>query len=62
MMDYVFYVAIIICALVIYKSPQTFMGRAKYDENAVKTQGLIKKGAIAIIVFHLILILLKAFR
>ena len=62
MIDYLYYVVIIICGLVIYKTPQTFMGKAKYDESAIKTQGLIKKGAIAIIVLHIILILIKVFR
>mgnify|MGYP001451723087 CR=1 FL=1 len=52
-----YFVAIIICGIVMVLSPHTFMGRAKYDEGALKTQKMIKKAGIAVIVINVILII-----
>lgn len=61
-MNYVFFACIIVCGIVMYLSPQTFMGRAKYDEGSLKTQGMIKKAGIAIIIIHVLLIIYTAVR
>lgn len=56
-MNSLYFVVIGICALVMILSPQTFMGRAKYDEGAVKTQGFIKKAGIGLLIFSVVLII-----
>ena len=57
-----YFVTIAICGIVMVISPHTFMGRAKYDEGALKTQKMIKKAGITIIVINVILILYTLLR
>lgn len=54
-MNSLYFIAIGICAIIMILSPQTFLGKAKYDEDTVKTQGYIKKGGIALLIFSIIL-------
>ena len=49
--DYIYAVAIGIVGIMLIANPSTFMGRAKYDENRVKTESLLKKVGIGLIVF-----------
>lgn len=54
-MNYIYFATIAFVGLIMYLKPNSFMGKAKYDENAVKTEGVIKKAGIAIIVFSILM-------
>lgn len=56
-MNIIYFVTIAIFGLVMVFSPHTFMGRAKYSDGSEKTQKLIKKVGIVIIVVQVILII-----
>lgn len=51
--DYIYAVAIAIVGAMLIANPSTFMGRAKYDESRLKTESLLKKIGIGLIVFAL---------
>lgn len=56
-MNYIYFATIAIVGLVMYKSPNAFLGKAKYDEEAVKTEVLVKKIGIAMLVMAALLTL-----
>lgn len=56
-MNSMYFIVIGICALVMIFSPRTLMGKAKYDESAIKTEGLIKKSGIGLLIFCIILLI-----
>lgn len=61
-MNILYFVVIGLCGLVMMLSPNSFLGKAKYDEDAVKTESLIKKGGIFLIIFSIVLIILDLVR
>lgn len=56
-MNYIYFATIGIVGLVMYSSPNSFLGKAKYDESAVKAEAVVKKAGIAIIVMAVLLTL-----
>lgn len=48
--DYIYAAAVAVIGVLMIASPRTFMGRAKYDEESVKTESLVKKMGIGAIV------------
>lgn len=60
-MNYIYFATIALVGFIMYKTPGRFLGKAKYDEGAIKAEGLIKKCGIALIVFMLILTLYHLF-
>lgn len=47
--DYAYPVLIIILAIVMIVNPRTFMRKAKYDDESLKTEKIIKKIGIVLI-------------
>lgn len=47
--DYIYAALGVICGIVMIASPRTFMRKVRYDEEGVKTESLVKKLGIAVI-------------
>ncbi len=49
--NYLYYATIALVGLVMYKSPTRFLGKAKFDEGAVKTEKLVKRCGATLMIF-----------
>ena len=49
-MNYIYYITISLVGFIMYKTPTRFLGKAKFDEGAVKAEGLIKKCGIGLMI------------
>ncbi|MDR0825443.1 MAG: hypothetical protein LBN74_10145 [Prevotella sp.] len=49
--DFIYPVFMLIFGIVMIVSPRTFMRKAKYDEESLKTESLLKKLGIGLAVF-----------
>ena len=52
--DYIYSIAMIIVGIVMISSPRTFMGRAKYDEDSLKTEKFLKIMGIVIMLLSVV--------
>lgn len=52
--DYIYSVAMAIVGIIMISSPRTFMGRAKFDEDSLKTEKLLKIVGIVIVVLSVV--------
>lgn len=53
--NYLYFVTIALVGLVMYKSPTRFLGKAKFDEGAVKAEKLIKRCGAVLMIFMAVL-------
>lgn len=53
--NYIYFATIALVGFVMYKSPTRFLGKAKFDEGAVKTERLVKKCGIGLMIIMLAL-------
>lgn len=60
-MNYIYFATIALVGFIMFKTPARFLGKAKFDEGAIKAEGLIKKCGITLIVLMLILTLYHLF-
>lgn len=52
--DYIYAIIGIIIGIIMIASPRTFMRKAKYDEESLKTESLLKKMGIVIIILGIV--------
>lgn len=52
--DYIYSVAMAIVGIIMISSPRTFMGRAKFDEDSLKTEKLLKIVGIVIVILSVV--------
>lgn len=52
--DYVYAVIGIIVGIIMIATPRTFMRKAKYDEESLKTESLLKKIGIGVIIICIV--------
>lgn len=56
-----YFIGIAIFSLVMIFSPRSFLGKAKYDEDAVKTEGILKKSGIVLLILSIGLVIYTTF-
>ena len=52
--DYLYALGIVVLGIVMMTSPESFLGRAKYNDDRVKTESFLKKTGIVIIICGLV--------
>lgn len=54
-----YYIGIALFGVVMIASPRTFLGRAKFDEESIKTELFIKRIGIGVVIFGIVLIIVS---